>query len=105
MHSDHCHGFDDLRAFFFRDRPPVTIHATRVQLSDLTTRFSYAFTETSYHGTNPKMILHEIIPEFHLTLSVMKSKPSPLNMATRLRPFSGSVGSVSCEYRLQGIAR
>jgi len=61
-HSDHCHGFDDLRAFFFHSQNPITIHATKEHLEDLKTRFSYAFQNTAYHGTKPKVILHEIQP-------------------------------------------
>ncbi len=61
-HSDHCHGFDDLRAFFFQSDVPIFIHAARQHLDDLQTRFSYAFQNTAYHGTKPKVILHEIIP-------------------------------------------
>ena len=59
-HSDHCHGFDDLRAFFFHSENPITIHATKEHLHDLKTRFSYAFQNTAYHGKKPKVILQEI---------------------------------------------
>jgi phosphoribosyl 1,2-cyclic phosphate phosphodiesterase len=61
-HSDHCHGFDDLRAFFFRSRDPISIHGTKEHLDDLRTRFSYAFQDTTYHGTKPKVTVHEITP-------------------------------------------
>lgn len=59
-HSDHCQGFDDLRAFFFRHKEKITIHATREHLDDLETRFSYAFKQTGYHGTKPQVVLNEI---------------------------------------------
>ena len=58
-HSDHLHGFDDLRAFYFRSLQPVPcyIHATHAQ--ELRSRFSYAFRRDAYHGTKPQVVLYE----------------------------------------------
>jgi phosphoribosyl 1,2-cyclic phosphate phosphodiesterase len=74
-HSDHCQGFDDLRAFFFRNKAKITIHATREHLDDLETRFSYAFKQTRYHGTKPDVVLHEIKSETAFEIFGLEVEP------------------------------
>jgi len=59
VHADHCHGFDDLRAFYFHQRRPVTCYVGRPHLEDFRTRFAYAFQETGYSGTKPQVVLQE----------------------------------------------
>lgn len=61
-HSDHCAGFDDLRALFFRARHPLALHGAPAHLADLKQRFPYVFESTGYHGTTPDLALHEITP-------------------------------------------
>jgi phosphoribosyl 1,2-cyclic phosphate phosphodiesterase len=56
-HADHCHGFDDLRAFYFSSRQPVTCHVATPHCADFRARFSYAFEETGYLGTKPQVVL------------------------------------------------
>ena len=62
LHADHCHGFDDLRAFAFRDKNiaiPCYMHSDFIVA--FKQRFSYAFdTATQYYGTLPQMNLQPI---------------------------------------------
>lgn len=57
VHADHCHGFDDLRAFYFKSKSPVQCMSTSQHLQELKQRFSYAFMNTGYIGTAPQVDL------------------------------------------------
>lgn len=56
-HADHCHGFDDLRAFYFQQGLPVTCHVAAMHAADFRARFAYAFESSGYSGTKPQVIL------------------------------------------------
>ena len=56
-HADHCHGFDDLRAFYFSSRQAVRCHVAQRHCPDFRNRFSYAFEDTGYLGTKPQVTL------------------------------------------------
>ena len=56
-HADHCHGFDDLRAFYFRHREPVHCYIAERFVADFRSRFAYAFEDTGYLGTRPQVVL------------------------------------------------
>lgn len=56
-HADHCHGFDDLRAYYFHQKTPVTCHVPREYEADVRRRFAYAFEDTGYIGTKPQVLL------------------------------------------------
>ncbi len=56
-HADHCHGFDDLRAFYFSSREEVACHVAEQHCPDFRQRFSYAFEDTGYLGTKPQVVL------------------------------------------------
>jgi phosphoribosyl 1,2-cyclic phosphate phosphodiesterase len=58
-HSDHIHGFDDLRAFYFYSKKPVPCYIHSSHVDELRTRFSYAFRQDGYHGTKPQVQLKE----------------------------------------------
>lgn len=59
-HADHCHGLDDLRAFYFADQKPMHCWIGSRHVQDLKDRFSYVFKEDGYHGTKPQILLHTI---------------------------------------------
>lgn len=59
-HADHCHGLDDLRAFFFWSNKPVDCWIRSDHAREFRTRFSYVFTNTGYLGTAPQINLHEV---------------------------------------------
>lgn len=62
IHADHCHGFDDLRMFAFRDKDtsiPCYMHIDFI--ADFKQRFSYAFDpQTKYYGTLPQIDLQPL---------------------------------------------
>ena len=59
-HADHSHGFDDLRAFYFRTRQPVHCFLPAELIEEFKVRFSYAFRDTGYPGITPQVILEGI---------------------------------------------
>lgn len=68
-HADHCHGFDDLRAFYFRRKQPIHIHVPEACVSDFKERFRYAFEDGGYHGIKPQIELHTIAPDASFEVS------------------------------------
>lgn len=59
-HADHCHGFDDLRAYSFYRSEPIQAFLMPEYVEEFRTRFSYAFTDTGYKGAKPLIILNNI---------------------------------------------
>ncbi len=55
LHADHSAGFDDLRAFYFKNRRPLEIYMLPEYIPELKTRFSYAFVDTGYGGIKPQV--------------------------------------------------
>jgi phosphoribosyl 1,2-cyclic phosphate phosphodiesterase len=60
IHADHCHGFDDIRAFYFRSLTPMNCYLPRGYVEEFKARFRYAFYDEGYIGTKPQVILHEV---------------------------------------------
>lgn len=58
-HADHCHGFDDLRAFYFLNKKAINCWLSKRHASEFRARFSYLFQETGYLGTKPQVVFHE----------------------------------------------
>ncbi len=59
-HADHCHGLDDLRAFYFFHKKPVKCWIASRHLEEFRNRFSYVFHDTGYIGTKPQIVLNEL---------------------------------------------
>lgn len=57
VHADHCHGFDDLRAFYFHHQTPVRCFVSRMHEEEFRSRFQYALLDTGYRGTAPQVDL------------------------------------------------
>lgn len=58
-HADHCHGLDDLRAFYFFRKTPVQCWIHQRHAEEFRERFAYVFKETGYLGTKPQISLNE----------------------------------------------
>lgn len=73
-HADHCHGFDDLRAFSFGHRQPLPCFALAEYVADLKNRFSYAFQDTGYEGARPMVDL-KVMPEEAFSFAGLEIEP------------------------------
>lgn len=61
LHADHCHGFDDLRAFHFKGGKNIACYLAKEFREELMQRFAYAFSNTGYAGIKPQVDL-TVIP-------------------------------------------
>jgi phosphoribosyl 1,2-cyclic phosphate phosphodiesterase len=59
-HADHCHGFDDLRPFFFLENKVLTCWLKPDHADELKQRFAYAFDHNLYHGTLPSVAIETV---------------------------------------------
>jgi phosphoribosyl 1,2-cyclic phosphate phosphodiesterase len=57
LHADHCHGFDDLRAFAFHAGGSIPCYLPRAYEAEFRRRFAYALEETGYAGAKPQVDL------------------------------------------------
>lgn len=64
-HADHCHGFDDVRAFYFRSKEPLDLWIHKEHIEEFRTRFAYVFSASSYAGSRPVIELHELDKGVH----------------------------------------
>ena len=58
-HADHCHGFDDLRAFHFNGQNSVYCYVAKRHANEFRQKFAYAFRDTGYIGTKLQVTLVE----------------------------------------------
>ncbi len=59
-HADHCHGFDDLRAFYFWHHRAIPVWMAHGHVQDFQRRFPYLFQKTGYLGTVASVSLHTL---------------------------------------------
>jgi len=71
-HADHCHGFDDLRAFSFYQKTPILSYAAAEHCVELKKRFSYAFQNQEHWATTPEISLHAFPVETFLKIGRLK---------------------------------
>ena len=55
LHADHCHGFDDLRAFAFHAGGAIPCYLARGAEAEFRRRFAYALEDTGYAGAKPQV--------------------------------------------------
>jgi phosphoribosyl 1,2-cyclic phosphate phosphodiesterase len=55
IHADHCHGFDDLRAFAFKAPKQTPAYFLSEHIAEFKSRFAYAFQESGYGGAVPQI--------------------------------------------------
>ncbi|MDE3268827.1 MAG: MBL fold metallo-hydrolase [Pseudomonadota bacterium] len=63
VHADHCHGFDDVRAFEFgKHKPtvPTPCYMDKGFIAEFENKFSYVFKTNNYGGVLPHVQLHPI---------------------------------------------
>lgn len=62
VHADHCHGFDDVRAFAFdkRNREPIPCYMDKGFIVEFENKFSYVFKARNYDGVLPHVQLQPI---------------------------------------------
>lgn len=60
-HNDHTSGLDDIRPINFKHNKFINVYSIPRVLTDIKSRFSYAFAENPYPGS-PKLILSPIEP-------------------------------------------
>ncbi len=73
-HFDHVVGLDDLRPFFFRDRTPIPVLATRRTADALAQMFGYIFRDGTYPGVS-KLELQPLAPEAGATTLASRTTP------------------------------
>lgn len=64
-HKDHIAGLDDVRAYNFRHKKSINIHATPQVQTALRREYQYVFQDTTYPGL-PKMQLIDLEGEFDI---------------------------------------
>ena len=59
-HADHCHGLDDLRPFFFRNKKAIKVWASPPHAKEIREKFYYMFRNTGYSGLIPTLEFLEL---------------------------------------------
>ena len=77
-HADHLHGFDDLRAVYFAQRRPIACFLVPHHLREVRSRFAYAFEDTGYLGTAPKVDLCPITIDQEFSIEDVAIEPVAL---------------------------
>lgn len=60
IHSDHCHGVDDLRPFYFLQGSPIPAYIHGSHVGEFKARFAYMFGDSQYQGATLKLDLRDI---------------------------------------------
>jgi len=65
-HADHCHGIDDLRAYYWPDEKRIPIYGHAPHLRELEQRFAYMFLGSGDHSLyKPMLESHPLPPGTH----------------------------------------
>jgi len=65
-HADHCHGMEELRAYYWPDERRMDVYAHAEHLDDLEKRFDYLFYGSGTHGLyHPMLKSHRIAAGTH----------------------------------------
>lgn len=84
-HKDHTAGLDDVRAFNYLMKKPMSIYAEIRVLSSIQKEYSYVFAENKYPGT-PELDLSEIIND---PFTISKDEITPIRAYHNLLPIYG----------------
>jgi len=74
IHSDHAHGFDDLRPYYFLGKGPVPCYMAPEHQPEFRQRFAYAFGHSTYQGPTVQIDLKEI-PRRTFTVGELEFEP------------------------------
>jgi phosphoribosyl 1,2-cyclic phosphate phosphodiesterase len=88
-HADHCHGFDDLRAFYFHQKSPVLCYLYKDHVEDFKSRFAYAFDPRPTPNSRPQVTIHPFAPG-SFTVSMSRRE---LTVETELLPHGKGVSA------------
>ena len=85
-HADHCHGLDDMRPFFFKEKRNIKVWAHSEHEKELRSKFYYMFEDTGYMGLKPSL-------QF-LSLDELKAEFSDVGIETETLPHGSAFTSL-----------
>ncbi|MCG9059724.1 MBL fold metallo-hydrolase [Laribacter hongkongensis] len=74
-HADHLNGIDDLRAFCYLKKGPITLYGNRFMLDNIRDRFGYCLLPPGQFWDKPVLHLEEAVPGVELEAAGVKVEP------------------------------